>query len=240
MSQVKGVKPFVVSVSVHDLEALRDVVAVAAEAEAQWLAEAREDAGLVLLRGAALSEARRRIRVERDRLRALGRLYGTQELVMARAVREELTARSLMRDWPDPPAGELSAPGRRWGVSPDPWDLPAPGSDGIEDADERETPPRLAVRLPVELGETLVRAAYWTSAPAVDALREWDTRWGDGPTAILREAMRRNGGVSDLDVLVAMLAPRPEAAALDERARLRAQILTSGDLMRAALDRAIR
>ncbi|MFD6751493.1 hypothetical protein [Streptomyces anthocyanicus] len=210
-----------------------------ARAEWEWLSAARKEEGIAWLRGAALSDTRRGIRVEPERLRARGELCGTQELVVSCAVREELTARKMVREWPDPPAGELSAPGRRWGVSPDPWDAPAAGGDDAKDGEERETPPRLAVRLPVELGETLVRAAYRTSAPAVEALRDWDTRWGDGPAVILREAMRRNGGVSDLDVLVAMLAPRPEAAAIEERARLRGEIVTTGDLMRAALARAI-
>lgn len=242
MPQVKGVKPFVVAVhSREDLEALASVVEVAAAAEAEWLAEARKSAGVDLLRGAALSEARRAIRVERERLRERGELSGTRDLVMAGAVRAELKARKLLRDWPEPPPGELSAPGPRWGgggrVMPAAW---MPG-DGMGDAgEEEERRPRLAVRLPADLGETLVRAAYWTSAPAVEELKAWDVRWGDGPTVRLREAMRRNGGgVTDLDVMFAMLAPLPEAAALVERERLRGQVITSGDLMRAALGRAI-
>ncbi|WP_327341408.1 hypothetical protein [Streptomyces europaeiscabiei] len=46
--------------------------------------------------------------------------------------------------------------------------------------------------------------------------------------------------MTDLDVMVAMLAPRPEAGALEDRARLRAQIVPTGTLARDALARAIR
>ena len=154
--------------------------------------------------------------------------------------RAELRSRKMLTTWPDPPPGEISAPGRRWGISPDPWALVA-AEESDEEGDEKQRKPRLSFKLPAALGETLVRAAYWTSAPYVEQLQAWDKRWGDGPTVILREAMRRNGGrVTDLDVMVAMLAPRPEAAALEERGRLRAQIVTTGTLARDALARAIR
>lgn len=240
MSQVKGVKPFVVAVPTEDLEALNKVVAAAAAAERAWLQEARERAGVDLVRGVALSEARREIRVERQRLRARGVLCGTKDLVMTRAVREELKARRMLRDWDEPPPGETNAPGRRWGVSAGPLALLGFGPD-TEDQDDEERPPRLAVRLPADLGETLVRAAYWTSAPAVADLQRWDAHWGDGPEVQLRQEMRRHGGrVTELGALLAMMAPRPSAAALAERARLREQIVTTGDLMRAALARAIR
>ncbi|MGW1674565.1 hypothetical protein [Streptomyces sp. NPDC002324] len=241
MSQVSGVKPFVVVVDdKEDLQALDDVVAEARRAEREWLAAARKEVGIEWLRGTALSEARRQIRVELQTLREAGTLYGTKDLVMTRAVRAELRSRKMLTEWPDPPPGETSAPGRRWGISPDPWALIA-AEESEEDGEEKQQKPRLSFKLPAALGETLVRAAYWTSAPYVAQLQAWDKRWGDGPTVILREAMRRNGGrVTDLDVMVAMLAPRPEAAALEERGRLRAQIVTTGTLARDALARAIR
>ncbi|WP_330346677.1 hypothetical protein OG858_47065 (plasmid) [Streptomyces europaeiscabiei] len=241
MLQVSGVKPFVVVVDdKEDLQALDAVVSEARRAELAWLAAARKDAGIAWLRGTALSEARRQIRVEQQRLREDGTLYGTKDLVMTRAVRAELHSRRMLTAWPDPPPGETSAPGRRWGISPDPWALLAL-EEKEEEGEEKQKRPRLSFKLPAALGETLVRAAYWTSAPIVAELQAWDKRWGDGPTVILREAMRRNGGrVTDLDVMVAMLAPRPEAGALEDRARLRAQIVTTGTLARDALARAIR
>lgn len=145
----------------------------------------------------------------------------------------------MLTAWPDPPPGETNVPGRRWGISTDPWALLALEEDE-EDGEEKQKKPRLSFKLPAALGETLVRAAYWTNAPIVAELQAWDMRWGDGPTVILWEAMRRNGGrVIDLDVMVAMLA-RPKAGALEDRARLRAQIVTTGTLARDALARAIR
>jgi hypothetical protein len=58
---------------------------------------------------------------------------------------------------------------------------------------------------------------------------------------VLKEAARANGGhIPSLAALAAALADRPTADAILERARLRAQITTSGDLMRAAVQRASR
>lgn len=67
--QVSGAKPFVVVVDdKEDLQALDAVVPEDRRAELAWLAAARKNAGIAWLRGTALSEARRQIRVEQQRL----------------------------------------------------------------------------------------------------------------------------------------------------------------------------
>jgi len=223
--------PFVVAVEPDDLQALKHVVEEGRKAELEWLAKARENHGVPFLRGKALSQARGRIRAEFRELRERGILAGTRDLVLAREVRAELKHRGMDRPYEPVPAEETGKPGRRVGAGPRHYQR----SGG------EPTPftARMAVRLPAALGEQLVRACYWTSAPAVQALWEWQARWGDGPTVILREAQRRNA-VTVLDLLCAVLAPRPDADSILERAKLQDQVVTTGDVIRAALKRAIR
>ncbi|MEV6726862.1 hypothetical protein AB0M94_38830, partial [Streptomyces xanthochromogenes] len=74
------------------------------------------------------------------------------------------------------------------------------------------------------------------SAPAVEALLEWQQLWGDGPTVIMREAQRR-GGATLLDMLCAAFAKRPTADAILEKSQLQEQIVTTGDIFRSAIRR---
>lgn len=97
---------------------------------------------------------------------------------------------------------------------------------------------RMAVRLPSALGEQLVRATYWTSAPAVEALRAWQDLWGDGPEVIMRGA-ERPGGATLLDLICAGFVKRPDADSILKKAELQQQIVATGDIVRAAVKRAI-
>ncbi|MEV8476240.1 hypothetical protein [Streptomyces sp. NPDC051173] len=191
--------------------------------EKEWLAEQREQ--LLDLSRREASAVRRKIRAELAAKRTSGELGGSRDLLVARAVQEELRTRDLDRNWPEPPEGELSAPGRRWGTPPS----RAMGEGGYEE--------RLAVKLPHALAETVRRAAYWTSKDAVEALQEWDDRWGRSGEVVLRDAAR-DGVPGQLALLAAAMRPSAPQAALEARDRLRAQVLTTGDLMRAAIDRA--
>lgn len=78
---------------------------------------------------------------------------------------------------------------------------------------------RLVVALPETLWAPLVRGVYWTNQPHLEALQAWTDRWGPGPAA----------GRS---------AAPPEALA--ERARSAVHITTTGEVLRAALDRVLR
>lgn len=223
-------KRFTIAIEPADLERLNAIADKAAEVEAKWLAQARKD--LAGLRGVALSDARRAIRIELAELRNDGKLAGTRDLVMRPAVLAEVVARGLNRNWPPAPAGETDSPGVRWGMTPDRY--------GRDTEGETTLTARLPLNLSNSIGERVVRGCYWVSEPAVKALKQWHIRWGDGPVIALREATRANGGqVSDLAVICAMMRPRATGDALLERARLQAQVTTTGDVIRAAVRRVI-
>ncbi|MFJ1869466.1 hypothetical protein ACIOD1_33260 [Streptomyces sp. NPDC088097] len=73
---------------------------------------------------------------------------------------------------------------------------------------------RLCVVLPDLLAMPLTRGVYWTNLPHVTALEAWTDHWGTASTA------RRTA--------------TPEA--LDERAQLAAQIVTTGQILRTTLE----
>ncbi|WP_405802269.1 hypothetical protein [Streptomyces sp. NBC_01506] len=223
--------PFVVAVEPWDLDALNDAVAAGRSSELTWLKETRESEGVKFLRGKALSEARGRVRAKFSEMRAKGTLAGTRDLIVAREVRAELKIQAMDGPYKPLPSEETRKPGRRVGSGPGHYDR-----FGDE---ETKLTGRMAVRLPADLGEQLVRATYWTSAPAVKALWEWKERWGDGPEVIIREA-QRTGAATVLAVMLAGMAPRPDADSLLEKAKLQEQIITTGDIFRAAVKRAIR
>ncbi|MER8237557.1 hypothetical protein [Streptomyces sp. NPDC094049] len=129
------------------------------------------------------------------------------------------------------PAEGTGMPGRRVGTGPHHYQRSG--------SEPTKLTARMAVRLPAALGDRLVRACHWTSAPAVAALWEWQTRWGDGPEVIMREAQRR-AAVTILDLWCAITAPRPDADSIMEKAKLQAQVVTTGDVFRTALKRAVR
>ncbi|MER6723383.1 hypothetical protein [Streptomyces halstedii] len=193
--------------------------------EETWIRERREE---LLVPGLSRREAatiRRTIRAEVTRKRRTGEFGGNRDEIITRAVREELIARGLDRKWPKPPEGEIDAPGRRWGTPPS----QPMGEGGYTH--------RLSINLPYTLGETVRRAAYWTSKDAVEALQEWADRWGDGVDVALREA-ERDGIPAELALAAAAGNLSAPQSALEIRERLRAQVLTTGDLLRAAVDRA--
>jgi hypothetical protein len=192
--------------------------------EEVWIRERRRE---LLTPGLSRREAaavRRTVRAEVTRKRRSGEFGGNRDQIITRAVREELTARGLDRKWPKPPEGETDAPGRRWGTPPS-----QPYGEGGYTR-------RLSINLPHTLGETVRRAAYWTSKDAVEALQEWADRWGDGIDVALREA-ERNGIPAELALATAAGHLSAPQTALEIRDRLRAQVLTTGDLLRAAVDR---
>ncbi|MFJ4343632.1 MULTISPECIES: hypothetical protein [unclassified Streptomyces] len=221
-------RSFVVAVNPADLVGLEAAVKAGREAEAAWLKAAREQAGIPGLRGRPLSLERERIRVERARLRESGKLRGSRDLVVTRAVRTELRARGMDRDWDPIPAHAVSAPGRPVGT--------AAHREGSDEDGNTLLVGRVTVKLPDDLAERLVRGCYWESAPAVAALWEWAVRWGDGPMGKLKEAARA-GAPAGLAALVAAMATRAPADALRERDELRGQVVTTGDVLRSAIRR---
>lgn len=214
---------FSVALDVAPLVRLFEEAEAEREREAAWVGKQRER-----LEGLSRREAariRREIRVELAAKRARGELGGTRDLLVARALREELRVLGLDQEWPAPPEGELNAPGRRWGtVASRPM-----GSGGY--------PESLSVRLPFALAETIRRAAYWTSKAPTEALQEWDERWGRAGEVVQRDA-ELDGRPEREAAEEAGKRPSAPRAALDARDKLRAQVVTVGDLLRAAVDRA--
>lgn len=224
-----GVVPFVVAVRKPELRRLNKLAQAKVEQEKKWLEKRRK--GHTGLRAGELAQARKELRAQLAAEREAGRLLGSRDLVLARALRAELTARGWLKEWPAPEPGGIG-PGRRWGADPGRY-----GHDLEEDGGFKA---RLAVRLPEDLGETLRRACYWHCHAIEKQLQEWADRWGDGPEVILRRAERENGGGIPLMAFVgAALGKRAPLEALKERDKLRAQIITTGDVLRAAVDRAI-
>ncbi|MFJ5939370.1 hypothetical protein [Streptomyces sp. NPDC093071] len=222
-------RSFVVAVNPADLVTLEAAVTAGREAEEAWLKGAREREGIPGLRGRRLSRARERVRTERARLRESGKLAGTVDLVVTRAVRAELRSRGMDRDWDPLPVHAASAPGRPVGAGNN--------REGTDGEGRTLLTARVTVKLPDDLAERLVRGCYWTSAPAVKALWEWAERWGDGPIGKLKDAAR-SGAPAGLAMMAAAFAERAPADALRERDRLRAEIVTTGDVLRAAVRRA--
>ncbi|MFE2045916.1 hypothetical protein ACFXAZ_34355 [Streptomyces sp. NPDC059477] len=222
--------PFVIALEPDDHQALNRVVEKGLAAEAEWLAAARKRQGIHHLRGEAARAARGRVRTEFARLRKTGKLAGTRDLVVAREVRAELKRRGMTGAYEPVPVAQAGASGRPVGSSP--------RKQGRLGDDRTTLTSRLAVRLPADLGDQLVRACYWESAPAVKALLEWQDRWGDGPEVIMREA-ERNGALNVITMFVAALAPRPDADSLLEKVRLQDMVVTTGDIIRSAVKHAI-
>ncbi|CAM5735258.1 Ribbon-helix-helix protein CopG domain-containing protein OS=Streptomyces fumanus OX=67302 GN=GCM10018772_70490 PE=4 SV=1 [Streptomyces fumanus] len=216
---------FHVAVTENALKALNARRKDERDREEDWIAARRKELILPGMSRRAAAAVRRDIRAQVARMRRTGEFGGTRDDIVTRAVREELRARGLDRKWPKPPEGEVEAPGRPWGTPPS-----TPMGDGGYTH-------RVSVNLPYSLGDTVRRAAYWTSKDAVDALQDWADRWGDGVNVTLREA-ERDGIPAELALMSAAGRPSAPQSALEIRDRLRAKVLTTGDLLRAAIDRA--
>lgn len=216
---------FHVAVTEEALKALNAHRDAERKREDEWIAARRRELIEPGMSRRAAAAIRRDIRAQVTRMRRSGEFGGTRDDIVTRAVRQELRARGLDRKWPKPPEGAVDTPGRPWGTPPS---TPM-GEGGYTE--------RVSVNLPYNLGDTLRRAAYWTSKDAVEALQEWADRWGDGVDVALREAAR--GGIpAELALMTAAGRPSAPQSALEIRDRLRAQILTTGDLIRASIERA--
>lgn len=206
-------------------QSLLDDLEVRADEERQreqaWLQDAR-DRALAQTVGSQRERARAlaALRTEHARLREAGQLLGSRDALIAHHVRQVLHDRGWDHDWPDPPAGAASTPGRRWGVVPG----------------ERGGHARLPVQIPDHLAERVRRAAYWTSVDAVRELIEWQDQYGPGPGAALREAARGNWAAGLM--MLSALMRRPDADAMEARRRARSKVVTAGDILRMAALRA--
>lgn len=118
------------------------------------------------------------IRVERARLREQGELLGSRDSIMATELEVELAERGWLRRWRPLPAGAEQIPGRPWGRT--------------NLAERGEV--RVALKLPSPLVETVRRACYWTSRPAVARVMAGDREAAAGVVTtgdVLRSAAWR-------------------------------------------------
>jgi hypothetical protein len=208
---------FVVALDEDLLERLNARADEERQREQVWLQDARERA---LDRASSLRErvlGLAAVRAERARRRDAGELLGSRDALLAHQVRRLLRDRGWDHEWAEPPRAATSTPGRRWGVIPD---------------DDRGGPARLPVQLPDELGERVRRAAWWTSAEAVQDLIEWQERWGPGPGAALGEAAAGNPMAAIM--MFSAILHRPSAEAMAARDAARSKIVTVGDILRWA------
>jgi hypothetical protein len=131
--------------------------------------------------------------------REAGTLLDTNGVVLTIGIRAELKGRGWDHSWPpSPPQASLAG---RW-----------PGSrDG-------GYPDRVAANLPLELVTQVWAACWHTSAPAIEALRNWR----DEHPTIVRASV-------DPD----------EAAALREYERLAAEVTVPGEIWRAGIARVV-
>lgn len=202
-------------------EELDAAAAEAGQRERDWWSAARllvderfsPVSGAEASAAAAVRRAERRAAIDEMRergevARAAGLLLGSRDRLVAFHLRQLLVDRGWDRAWPEVPGGG-SRPGRRWG-SPN-----------------RAFRARVSLDLPDDLGIQVRRSAYWVSAEAVEQLQVWADRFGPGPaSALYLEPVARalGGGPGG-----------PRALDLADRDRLRDQVVTAGDILRAAM-----
>ena len=162
------------------------------------------------------AQIRERFRVERHRLVRAGELaFSRDDLVRHELERLIVEQRWRGGDWPEIPPGGRVGSGRRWASENADWET------------------QVYVRCTPEQEDLLNRVCYWTSLKPVRELQEWTGRWGRGPA----EAADMHPAVQGMAYMLAMLF-RPDRQAMDEKQKLRAQILHPADMMRVAIHRA--
>jgi hypothetical protein len=196
-------------------DALAAGVKAARKAELAWLEQARVDVGLrtpegraVAMKPSSRAALAREVRRRRQRAREVGQLRGTREAFLLPHLLHNMGEQGwLGQDWKPIPAGEVG-PGRAWGTADQGYDA------------------RFVVTLPDDIGETLRRACYWTSAPHVTFLREWYDRHGDHWRGVLHSEHHWVG----VGPTRAQLRARDEAAG---------EIITPPDALRWVAERAV-
>jgi hypothetical protein len=132
------------------------------EIEAQWWRQAKEHVASLDLPATQRATHERWLQADLELMRGDGRLRGTRSaFVLPHLLAEMQRRRWLHRRWRDLPPGERSRRARPWGALDQAFDA------------------QFWVYLAPEIGEQLVRACYWTSAPYVQRLRELSDASGD-------------------------------------------------------------
>ncbi|MGH9058823.1 MAG: hypothetical protein ACRDZY_04800 [Acidimicrobiales bacterium] len=200
---------------------VRAKVDVEKEREDEWwgtaLGEVREIEDPIERR-----EARAELEAERLRRRESGECLASRDALLRYHLAAVLKSNGWDRKYKPVPKGKASIPGRRVGVTPN--------SDRTGDRKGR-----LACNLPRQLWEQARRAAYWESEPAERELQRWAGRFGDG-----LGAADRMGGAEGLAIMLKLAGGRgPKREDMERRTALRKKVMTTGDLLRMAAERAV-
>ncbi|MFI8932362.1 hypothetical protein ACIG3E_32445 [Streptomyces sp. NPDC053474] len=192
-------------------EGVRQLVEAAVAAEQQRAARLSAQGNRWRTRGLTRAQAaavRAAWRSEQRRLRAAGELLDVRDALVEYGVREELRVRGWDRAW-DPAPEEAWDQGR--------W----PGS---RDRGLGGYPERVSARLEAALVAQTVAACWWTSWPAIQALRAWrDANPGLTPP-------RYRLGEEDLKHVGGPLAAYE---------RLAVGVTTTGEIWRAGITRGL-
>lgn len=160
------------------LASLDRMAAALSEQAEQWWQQRREVA-LAMDAPADRRAALAALREEREQRRAAGQHFDTRSSIIAYHLRAELDQRGWRgRQWPPAPRGEVTMPGRRWGVP--------------NDGTLSET---FAVYVPDGDGELLRRATWKVSAPAVRRLQQIATMGPRLPRPVRQERDQLRGRV---------------------------------------------
>jgi hypothetical protein len=201
-------------------QAVKAKVAEEKRREREWWNDALEEV-LMIEDPTERRQARAELQAEKQRRRDAGEVLPSSDALLHHYLVQVLAAKGWDRRYKPVPDGEASVSGRRWGVTP--------GSSRTGDGKGR-----LSCRVPMRVWEQVRRAAYWTSAPHVKKLQEWQLRFGDGLGRADRE-----GGMVGLAIMMRLASGRgPREADLERRQELRSKIVTTGDILRMAASEA--
>lgn len=191
---------------------IRAKVKAEGEREAAWWSEELE-AVHAIEDPAERARARGELEAERLRRREQGEYLASRDALLRYHLVKVLAAHGWDKKYKPVPAGAASVPGRRTGVP-------------MRSGRTGDRKGRLACNLPADLWEQVRRAAYWVSEPHVRQLQKWHARFGDGPGA----AGRSGRG--------SYTSAHPLKEDMDRRRELRAQVITTGDILRMAAESA--
>lgn len=208
--------------------ALLFVVKAGKQAEAQWKQRRRAEVLAHVRKQQLDPDAHRMLKqqlaAEAAQLRYTGELYGSATALVLPALREVMDVRGwLGRRWRPVPEQETTR-GRPTGAADHKRRASTP--DGEEILVKEKLSATVDLKLPDEIGETLERACYWVSRPAATRLRQWYVVHGDNWRGT-RNAERPWYGTG------------PTQKDIEDRQNLVEKVVTTGAVLREAIQRAI-
>ncbi|MEU7822939.1 hypothetical protein [Catellatospora sp. NPDC049133] len=188
-------------------QGLTALVAMWQPVEAGWRARRRQELdteAALQTANAELAQMRADNNVQFKVLREAGRLRGSIAAVILPALRDNMAARGWFdQEWPELPSGVRGRRGRPWGAA------------------DRQFTALLAVDLPDDIGERLLRACHHTSAPAVADVMSWHDTHGDHWRGVAHTGKLDRFG-------------KPSSLSIQRRNDARANIIQAAEVLREA------